>query len=350
MFDIIIGLSIISLVALIHEFGHYLFARIAKVGVEIFSVGMGKPLVSYKDLRGTTWKIGSIPFGGYILPKENDEAGSNHPKAFFEFGHVENNFVKGLKFKESGPIKGIFVAIAGPFFNFLTAFFLLIFISNNFGFPNYTNKIESVESNSPAEFAGLKKDDVIKTINNKNIKNKFDIKMQKNDNSVLIERNGKLIELNLNKNNANLNNKNHKKYGLLLKTEFKKIGFFQSISLSFKTVVTMIYLTLTNIVNAITSMSISGPIGIIEMASKQSKNGLLALLFFIIDISIGIGAFNLFPIPVLDGGRIVLFLISAIIRKPVPKTVENILNYIGFGIVIGIFALTFFIDIKGLIN
>ncbi len=319
----LLSLAALSVIVFIHEFGHYITARWSGVGIEVFSVGFGKILHSFVDKRGTKWQFCAIPLGGYVHPKDSD-----------------NNKVVGSKFKEAGTTRGVLVAIAGPMFNFISAFLCIAVLAFTFGFPQFSSKIAEILPNSSAIGKLLPGDTILK-INDQEIVDSLVINVK--DPIVTIEREGKVLQFQLQKPQS-------ESYKILLENRFQKMGLISAIANAFWYVVNGIYDSLSRVWKAIASLNLMGPIGIMKTGMQVQKHGLAAFIIFIANISIAIGALNLLPVPLLDGGRILIFLISAIIRRPIPAIYEKGLVYISVGILAAIFAIGFFVDIKGLIR
>lgn len=328
----LIGSLVISLIVTIHEFGHYIFARMNGVGVEVFSVGMGKPIWKRYDSKGTLWQLCILPLGGYILPK--DDGNPVDPNRTIP--------VSGKCFRKSGMVSGILVAIAGPLFNFLTAFCCFVALNNLQGVPKPSNIISNVQSSSIADKIGIKEGDVIVEVNGVEVNRFIFLNFFKENISLKVERSGELVSFNVNKAKRDL-------IGVSFKTDFQKMSFIDSVFYSCKTVYELVYKTLATTFQAITGLNFMGPIGIIKSAGKANEGGFYLLILFIAHLSIAIGAFNLIPIPLLDGGRILMFLVSGIIRRPVPEKIEGFLNYLSIAVLGFILIVGSFLDIKGLI-
>lgn len=325
-FKFLLSLAALSAIVLIHEFGHYIFARIFKVGVETFSVGMGKPLYSFIDKRGTKWQFCAIPLGGYIQPKEQEEAA--HGKVF------------GASFKNASPFKGILIALAGPFFNFFSAFIMLIAISVSFGFPRFSPIVQEVRKDSLAYNKILPGDRILE-INNIKINDKIPANIE--NPNVKIERGSQIINIQLNKPKGAA-------YKILFSQRFEKLGFVSSSINAFFFIAERVYFTFTSMWSAITSFSIMGPVGILNSSVQMQNQGLVTFLLFIISLSIGIGAFNLLPVPMLDGGRIIMFIIAALTGKKASPKVEKAFNYISLILLGSLFIIGLIGDFKGLIS
>lgn len=320
----IIGLLALNLIVLLHELGHYIFARLSGIGVEVFSVGIGKPIVSYTDSRGTKWQIAMIPVGGYAAMKNTDDPSS----------------VRERNFREAGLIRGVLIAVAGPLFNFLTAFFCFFAVCLHIGKPVFSSQVLEIKPDTPAALAQIQPGDKVLLINGKQLKNQFDILDTKNP-ELTIQRGDEIKVIKIEK-------KLSQPYGIVFNTEFEKISPIHAIGFAFGTVCERIWVTLSRTFDAVFSGNIIGPLGIMKNAASAQKSGLISFILFIASLSIGIGAFNLLPIPALDGGRALMFVISAIIRRPVSTLTETILNYISVISIAFLFLLGFFTDIKGL--
>jgi regulator of sigma E protease len=320
-FKFLFSIATLSLIIFIHEFGHYIAARLCGIGVETFSVGFGNPIYSFINKKGTKWQFCILPLGGYIQPKEKDI--------------VDHRKVSGLNFNDAGLIKGSLIAFAGPFFNFISAFMLIFFLAIFMGFPKFSSEIKTVSMNSPA-YGKLIAGDVILQINEVQIENKI---IQAENPVIVINRNENILSVEITK-------KLTEPYGLVMKNKFEKLPFFESFNVSMHYIIKSIYLTLTTAWKAFSSFNIQGPIGIINTAINTQKEGFASFIMFVVSVSIGIGSLNLLPIPALDGGRIILLIISALIRRPISLRIQKLLSYISLMIIGVMFLIGFWIDIK----
>ena len=183
---IYINLILVFLVLVaIHEYGHYIVARLFKAEVTDFSIGFGKPLLKYTDRNGTTWKLSPIPLGGYVKIKGLDNIFSPNPN------DEQGSFQSLTLFQK------ILVLLAGSVFNILSAWFALFCIFFFFGIVSLMPIIGSVSENSSAFENDLREGDRILEINNISIEEFSDIpKAIANNQSIniLIERNNQIIE------------------------------------------------------------------------------------------------------------------------------------------------------------
>ena len=172
-------------IVFIHEFGHYLFARIFKAEVTDFSIGFGKPIFKFTDKNNTIWKICPIPLGGYVKIKGLDSV-------FQKNSNQEQGSFQSLKLYQK-----IFILLAGSVFNILSAWIALFCIFFFFGIVSFLPIIGTVMDNSAAQENDLRVNDVIISVNNVQVDEFSDIpRALGNDKfiSLLLDRDGQIIE------------------------------------------------------------------------------------------------------------------------------------------------------------
>ncbi len=345
--SIIYGVLGLVVMIIIHEFGHFLAARLVGVEVERFSVGFGKVLASYKTKR-TEYALSLIPLGGYVKMK-----GENKKSA-------DLKDIKGAFFAQ--PVyKRMIIVFAGPFFNILSAVIFIAF-AYTMGVPSLAPNIGKVLKNSSAYTAGIKKDDTILSINNQPIKTWQDlsreIKMYPNKQIVIrLKRNGNILSINAEPKGKHINDLlGYSKYvgilGIVPSGDTVKLRYspIESLYQGVKKTIYITKITLLGLVrlleHAIPTSNLGGPIMIVDIASKAAQSGLAAFLFFASIISINLGILNLLPIPILDGGHLMFFTIEAIRRKPVSERAQEIFQNVGLAILLALMLFAFFNDFK----
>ena len=340
---IYLNLLIIFLVIIfIHELGHYSTARFFNTTVTDFSIGFGKVLYQFKDKNLTNWKISLIPLGGYVKIKGLESIFNN------------TNIVTKDKdsFENLNLIKKITILVAGSFFNIISAWLCLFFIFFFAGIVNFPPIIGSVIDNSPAAINELKEGDLITSINGKKINN-FNqigniINKSKNINIIIIRGNqiiSKEFDLSFNKN---LN-----KYIIGITStntpSLIKYDFFISLKTSIMFIPTYYRETLNHFLksyknNTLTN-DLAGPVGMVKMADKLMLDKIKGVLFIYIIISLFVGLFNLFPIPLLDGGHIVYFSVRYIFSNKIPAFITKLYLTVGITIITFLFLIVTFNDI-----
>ena len=297
----LIAVVMLGLIIFVHELGHFLTAKLFKMPVSEFSIGMG-PQVFSVDTKKTTYSFRAIPIGGYVNI-EGMEVGSE----------VENGF-------SSKPAYQRFVVLfAGVFMNFLMAFVLLFAVAKISGRIEYdTNAIIGGLVKGGANEQILKVDDKVLELDGKKINVWTDISevtkvsQDKKEISALIERDGKVENLTLKLTKDEENNR----VVLGISPKYKKVNLSTIESLdfaknSFNSIITDTVKGFFTLFSGKVSLKeVSGPVGIFKVVGEVSKFGWLSIVSLCVVLSINIGVLNLLPIPALDGGRIIFVLLE----------------------------------------
>ena len=370
---ILIGLICLCFLIFFHELGHFLAAKLFKIKVESFSIGMG-PILFHKTIKGTDYRLSLLPFGGYC--------GIKGEKDFQEA--LKNNYSKIEGEKDSmygsNPFKRAAIGFAGPFFNFLFAFlaFTIIFLAGYTTY-SYSNKIiiaSDLDSSiqSQAGKAGLKTGDEIIKINNKKIEDFsdiiFEISKRPDENiEISVLRDEEIIQFSV--HSVLDKSSGTGKIGIsadtttLLKKEIKSENFFLAAKDGFLESLNMAFLTLKGIFTLFKGVDlknqVSGPARVADMigevvsesASQGKKAVFINLLNFMALISISLFLMNLLPIPVLDGALILFALIEGLFKIRLHPKFYYYIQFIGIFIIVIIFIIGLsgdFIYFKNLIR
>jgi regulator of sigma E protease len=319
----------------IHELGHFLAAKTCKVKILTFAFGFGPDLIKH-SYNGTKYCIKIIPFGGFVTM-----AGENLEEATGSDGEYLS-----LKW-----YKKIWISFAGPFLNYILAIFLFALVFNIGGVIKTPTDLSvgAVVKNYPAEIARIMPGDKIKSVDAVEINTWNDLSINLKDKankqtSFLIERGDSSFELSMLVAKNPLTGT-----GTIGITPVKiKSGFWKSIYLGVEASIVNTIVPITYLADKIMSLEkpeISGPIGIMQIMANAAKAGIQDYLRLIAVISVALGLFNLFPIPMVDGGIIILFLIEGIIRKQISAKVIQVYNTIGLILIIGIFFFATYSDL-----
>ena len=327
-------------IVFIHEFGHYLFARIFKAEVTDFSIGFGKPILKFKDKNNTIWKICPIPLGGYVKIKGLDSV-------FQKNTNAESGSFQSLKLYQK-----ILILLAGSIFNILSAWIALFCIFFFFGIATFLPIIGKVMDHSSAQENDLRVNDVIISVNNFEIYEFSDIPTALGNNqfiSLLIQRDNQLIEKNFELKFNNEINRYVIGISSTNKPTIDKYNLIKSIQNSLIFIPTY-YSTSINFLQKsyqdnTLSEQLAGPVGIIKMADQMMLDKIRGVIFLFIVISLFVGVFNLLPIPLLDGGHVVYFIISKIFSNSLPELVTRIYIVTGLTIISFMFIFVTFNDI-----
>ncbi|MBO4533087.1 MAG: site-2 protease family protein [Treponema sp.] len=360
------GILCLFFLILFHEFGHFIAAKLFGVKVESFSIGFG-PILLHKKIRGTDYRLSLIPLGGYCGMKGENDFRKALDENLKEIT-AEPDSLFGIH-----PLKRAAIGFAGPFFNFIFAVFCLSLINGiDYTYYTYSNKIiladELYENSSmAARRGGLLTGDQIIRIDNKEITDFSDIieyvsLHPDEDMMVYVLRDGK--ELGFNVHSELDKETGTGKIGVAadtsneLEKESPHYGFFGSIGHGFLDAFEYIGLTFKSIAILFKGVdlknAVGGPARVTEMLGSTAQSGfsagfkigLISLAQLMAVISISLFIMNLLPVPVLDGGLILIAIIEAVSRRKVPPKVQYYIQFIGFAFI----AILFIIGLVGDIN
>lgn len=360
-------LVLLGVLVFVHEFGHFIVARSLGVSVSAFSIGFGKELWSRTDKKGTVWKISAIPLGGYCqFLGDADESSSTSDVDLSKYTEEEQKHL----FATQTPYKKLAIAIAGPLFNYLFAFitfFGLFYFVGSYDIPPV---VSEVIKESPAEKAGIIKGDKILEINGNEINDWSDISKEVSiaiDNvNMKIERNSEEITVTVPLVDMEYafdeSEKPVKRRMIGIKGEAKQFkiikdnfNFGASVKKAAEEVYNVTDMTLRGVGQMITGErsgeDVGGIIRIAEMSGDISRTrGILDFLYFMALLSINLGLINLFPIPVLDGGHVVIYLLEIVSRRELNTKFRDYLFKIGLGFILFLMVFATWNDIKHLIT
>lgn len=341
-------LIVLSLVVIIHEFGHFWAARLCGVKVEEFSLGFGKILWSHKDRKDTLWKVCLIPLGGYVkMFGDADASSAKADEAAKDFSEED----KKVSFPHQSLWKKAFISVAGPAMNYIFAIVLLTIFLTIYGMAVVPPVVSEVAKGSAAEAAGIQAKDRFVSINGTKIKEFSDVRrMVQLDNTlnIVVLRDGQEIPL-----TARLTRENGGAVlgvqAVMTREQVRSLNVGQAFVESLKeawgiTVDTVIILKRILFLER-SPDDMRGPLGIAEASGDAARAGFLTFVLFLIQVSIGIGFVNLLPIPVLDGGHLVFYAVEGVTRRPVGEKVQLIALNIGIGLLICLLIVTSWNDI-----
>lgn len=341
-------LIVLSLVVIVHEFGHFWAARLSGVKVEEFSLGFGKILWSHQDKKGTVWKVCLIPLGGYVkMFGDADAASATADETAKEFTEEE----KKVSFPHQSLWVKAFISVAGPAMNYIFAIVLLTIFLSIFGLVVVPPVVSEVSKGSAAEAAGILKNDRILTINGEKINEFADVRRFVQLNNVLdivVLRESKEIPL-----TARLSSENGGAVlgvqAVMSQEHFKPLSvpqaFVESVKEAWEITEDTLVILKRILLGQRSADDMRGPLGIAEASGDAARGGIISFALFLIQVSIGIGLVNLLPVPVLDGGHLLFYAVEGIIRRPISEKVQMIALNIGVGLLICLLILTSWNDI-----
>jgi len=340
--NVILAILVLALLILVHEWGHFMAARRAGIKVLEFSIGFG-PLLAKVVKNEIQYSLRAVPLGGYVsMLGENLGDEDQNPDSYMA----------------KGPGKRSGVAFAGPFANFLLATLLFVYSFTFIGTPIPVDKpiIGEVVSGKPAAQAGLKANDLVKSVNGKTVNSWQDlvetIKATPSGQSVVLEvwRDNQMITANIKPEVV----EGRPLIGIQSDVTFKKLPVMEGIKQGFQQTFYITGELLKGIGMMVTgqvkSTDIAGPVGIVNMIGDAAAGGWVYLLNFTALLSVNLGLLNLLPIPALDGSKIVFAGIEAVRGRPIEPEKENMIHLVGFFFLIGLTLLVTFNDILRLIK
>ena len=342
MLSLIWFILILGAIVAVHEFGHFIFAKLSNIYVYEFSIGMGKKIFRKKRKKGETeFCLGVVPFGGYVMIAGEDVEDDKIPK--------------DRQMCNKGFFARFIVLFAGAFFNFIFAFLILFISALIYGAVLMKPYIGEVAKDYPAYDVGLESGDLVLSIDGEKINNwdKGLVKLQTTDGEAVIfevqKQDGSIKKYTVKPILVEDEDGNESyKFGIATKYE-KEYGFGKSITYAFNKTFSLfgsMWDTLKYLFTGKVGVDqLSGPVGIYSIVDSQAKQGLEAILYLVAYLSINVGIINLLPFPAFDGGRILFLFIEKIFRKPVSKKVENTIHTIGFMLIIGLLLYVTFNDI-----
>jgi regulator of sigma E protease len=357
LLTVVAFVAVIGPLVFVHELGHYLVGRWCGVKAEAFSIGFGPEIAAWVDKRGTRWRLGALPLGGYVRFKGDMNAASQTDPRWLEMPASQR--------AESFPAKPLWqraaIVAAGPAINFLFAFLILATFAFIHGESRTPAVAGQVQPGSAAAAAGIIAGDRIVSLNGRDMTTFDDIRLYAQIRpgepvSIVIDRKGQRIE----KQGAVGSVQEDDGFGN--KFRIGRLGIapgapvIEPVSLLRAPVVavqrigqivrTMVE-TLGQIIGGGRSVKeLGGPLKIAEVSGQAATLGIESFVFFMALISINLGFINLLPIPMLDGGHLLFYGVEAIQRRPVSSQVQEWAYRSGLAALLAMMVLVTFNDLS----
>jgi regulator of sigma E protease len=331
----------LTVIVFFHELGHFLVARWCGIKVLVFSLGFGPEIAGFTDRLGTRWKLSAIPLGGYVK-FFGDENEASVPDAATLAAMSEEERKQSFFGQSVG--RRAAVVVAGPLTNFILAIVLFAAVFMVVGKQIAVPRVSAVEAGSPAATAGFQAGDLVTAIDGHKIDNFVD--MQRivgfaggHPLTIVVDRGGVPITL-----TATPEMRGGR--GVLGVTRSNQPGDVRvesvapldAVKLGVDKTWFIVETTLSYIrdvfVGRQSADQIGGPIGIARISGQVAELGWGALIDFIGVISVSIGLLNLFPVPLLDGGHLLFYLIEAVRGRPLSERAQEVGFRIGLAIVV----------------
>jgi regulator of sigma E protease len=352
---------VLSLVVFFHELGHFLVARWCGVRVMVFSIGFGPEIVGFNDRRGTRWKISAIPLGGFVKFLGDDSAASTPDNAALA---KMDSSERAHSFMFQSVAKRAAIVVAGPVANFILAIVIFAVVFMVYGKQTMSARVDAVQPGSAAAAAGFEPGDLVVSIDGHAVDNFA--QMQR----VVGESAGETLEITVERAGATkilkatpaLQEKkdvfgNVRRIGILgiqrspapedLKSQ--PVALPQAVWLGVQESWDVVDQTLSYVGGVIigrkSADQLGGPIRIAQMSGQVASLGFVVLLHFAGMLSVSIGLLNLFPIPLLDGGHLLFYLIEGVRGRPLSERAQEVGFRIGLAIVLMLMIFATFNDI-----
>lgn len=352
-------LFVLTLIVFVHELGHYLVARWCGVRVEVFSVGFGREIAGFDDRHGTRWRLSLIPLGGYVkFFGDFNEASMPDPEVS-RMSAADR--AVALPFQ---PVwKRAAIVAAGPIANFLLAIAIYAATFMVFGQQMMPPRVAGVVAGGAAAQAGFQPGDLVVAINGRPVESFSDIQrivsLRAGDTlSFDVERKNQLITLKVVPQTTEVDGLGGKQrmgriglQGVSDRSQMivKTYGPVEAVGMAVSETGRLIADNLRFITRAFEGKAdmsqLSGPIGIARVAGEVASISIVSLIALAATLSVSIGLVNLFPIPILDGGHLVLLAIEAVLGRPLNARAQEWAFRVGFVLLFGLMTFSLVNDL-----
>lgn len=338
-------LLILSIVVFVHELGHYLVARWNGVRVDVFSIGFGPELFGLTDRAGTRWKVSALPLGGYVRMHGDADAASATVNA--------KAALDPDSFPAKSALQRMAIVAAGPLANIVFAIVAMAILFATVGRPFTPAEVGEVQPDSAAAVAGLQPGDRITAVDQQPVESFEELQFIVRGSpgvalTFALERGGVPQEIVVTPRASELEDRFGQvhKIGLIgvsrsrAATEFRRSN--PAFALVDATTETFGLITATlegigeMIVGSRTTEELGGPLRIGYMSGEIAKDGVVQIMQFVAFLSINLGLINLFPIPVLDGGHLVLYAIELVRGRPINERSQEMAFRFGLALVLSL--------------
>jgi regulator of sigma E protease len=354
-------LAVLTAIVFVHEMGHYLVARWNGIAIQAFSIGFGPELIGFTDKKGTRWRLAAIPLGGYVKFVGDMNASSQPDEDFIERAGPE---LSSQLFANKNVWQRIAVVVAGPLANVL--FTLLVLYALLLGYGRYMAPavLQTITPESAAAEAGLQPDDLILAIDGFKVRSFDDLQRlvataPQRTITIELERAGErqTVQATPRVGETRDNFGGVHRIGILgLQNSFQAADYVlykpdpvEAIGMTFEEVRFIIDRTAAFLGDFFVGRGdveqLGGPIKVATVSQQVATLGIVPLINLIALLSLNIGLVNLLPIPMLDGGHLVYYLIEAVRRKPLSQRVQEIGFRFGLAIVLTLMVFTLVNDL-----
>ena len=352
-------LAVLGPLVFVHEYGHYIVGRWCGVKADTFSIGFGRKILSWTDKRGTEWKIGWLPLGGYVQFAGDRDAVSQPDANWHRLPAAEQSHT----FPAQPVWKRSLIVAAGPVTNFLFAIAIFAGFFMAYGAPQTPPVVSAVAPQSAAADAGLRAGDRIAAIDGRTMETFDDIRLAISYDlgkpaRLDIERGAERFDVTLrpriiSEKDPFGNKADRAIIGILPGAPvYTDVGPLTAVQAGAMQTWALVRLTGNILGQFVTGQrsvkEMGGPIRIAKQSGEMASLGIVALISFVAFISINLGFINLLPLPMLDGGHLLFYAYEAVRRRPAPPQVQEWAFRFGFAAVVTLMLVVTFNDLGSL--
>ncbi|SMQ64442.1 regulator of sigma E protease [Devosia lucknowensis] len=353
-------LAVLTVIVFVHEMGHYLVARWNGVAIQTFSVGFGRELFGWNDRHGTRWRISAVPLGGYVR-FVGDMNAASVPDAD-ALRDVPPDLAPKL-FANKNVWQRIAIVAAGPIANVLLTFLILYALLLGYGRYTIPAVIGEVLPNSAAEAAGFLPGDEILSVDGYVVRGfedfqRFVATSPERPIAVEFERGGAIEDVTLTPEAVRVEDRfgNEQRIGRIgisrdvgnTDITLYRPGPIEAVGMTFEEIRFIIQRTAAFLGDFFVGRGdveqLGGPVKVAKVSGEVATLGIVALINLMALLSLNIGIFNLLPIPMLDGGHLLYYLVEAIRGRPLSMRIQELGFRFGFALVLALMVFTLFND------
>lgn len=343
LIDLILFILILGSIVFIHEFGHFMMAKLTGVYVYEFAIGMGPKLWSKKG-KETEYTLRAIPIGGFCMMAGEDLEDDDLKKV-----------PKNKRLQSKKPWQRFLIMFFGAGNNFIFAILLLFAIGLIWGGSSMEPVVTSVLKNSAAANSGIEAGDRILEINGHSISTTDDISLYlavadpEEASDIKVEKeNDSVKTYSVQPKKKKVDGQTTYQYGIGMQQEVEH-GFLAAIQFTYKKTISIFKQMGVTVgylfTGGISISQLSGPVGIFSIVGDQSSAGIMNIIYLVAFLSINVGFINLLPLPAFDGGHILFIIIEKIKGSPVNPETENKIHTIGLFLLMLLMVVITFNDI-----